>query len=303
MVARLTSRNVAVGQLLMDQTVVAGIGNIYRAELLFRARLDPHTPGRRVPAELARALWDDWAVLLTWGSGGRIVTRDVPGSAADPDGRFWVYHRTGLPCRVSGTPVVVEEMAGRKLYWCRCARSERRASVESQQRAPRAVVLDGDALVAGQAAERVRHQRGLGLEHGGPLVDERYCAPPATAAVSVSTPTVNGSRPTTPRRPAGPASETIPSGPCAWSLNAHDAHPSRAGEDGVEQRAALPRLVGQPPRGVDAQRDAGRQRREHPVQEREPLRAEPVAVGGPVRRRPRLHVELQAVARARSAAR
>ncbi|NUU19551.1 Fpg/Nei family DNA glycosylase [Cellulomonas humilata] len=115
MVARLTSRNVAVGQLLMDQSVVAGIGNIYRAELLFRARLDPHTPGRRVPADVARALWDDWAVLLAEGiRAGAIVTRED----ADPDERFWVYHRTGLPCRVSGTPVVVEQMAGRALYWC-----------------------------------------------------------------------------------------------------------------------------------------------------------------------------------------
>ena len=77
MVQRLTSRNVAVGQLLMDQSVVAGIGNIYRAELLFRARLDPHTPGRRVPAEVARALWDDWAVLLADGiRDGFILTRE-----------------------------------------------------------------------------------------------------------------------------------------------------------------------------------------------------------------------------------
>ncbi len=123
MVRRLTARNVAVGQLLMDQSVVAGIGNIYRAELLFRARLDPHTPGRRVPAEVARALWDDWAVLLDDGiRTGLILTREDQSPAerlaADPTDRHWVYHRTGLPCRVSGTPIVVEEMATRKLYWC-----------------------------------------------------------------------------------------------------------------------------------------------------------------------------------------
>lgn len=113
MIDRLTSRNVAVGQLLMDQAVVAGIGNIYRAELLFRARLDPHTPGRRVPRDLAGALWDDWSVLLAEGiRTGLIVTRD------DPAVPHWVYHRAGLPCLVSGTPVVVEPMAGRHLYWC-----------------------------------------------------------------------------------------------------------------------------------------------------------------------------------------
>ncbi|WP_028045422.1 Fpg/Nei family DNA glycosylase [Cellulomonas sp. URHE0023] len=124
MIDRLTSRSVAVGQLLMDQAVVAGIGNIYRAELLFRARLDPHTPGRRVPSDVAGALWDDWAVLLAEGiRTGVIVTRDLApadriNALTDPTLRTWVYHRTGLPCLVSGTPVVVETMAGRNLYWC-----------------------------------------------------------------------------------------------------------------------------------------------------------------------------------------
>jgi len=125
MVQRLTSRGTPVGQLLMDQAVVAGIGNIYRAELLYRARLDPHVPGRRVPRETARALWDDWSVLLADGiRTGVMLTRedlDEAGRAAalaDPDLRHWVYGRAGEPCRTCGTPVAVEEMAGRKLYWC-----------------------------------------------------------------------------------------------------------------------------------------------------------------------------------------
>lgn len=125
MVQRLTSSGTPVGQLLMDQAVVAGIGNIYRAELLYRARLDPHVPGKRVPRETARALWDDWSVLLADGiRTGVMITRedlDESGRAAalaDPDERHWVYGRAGEPCRTCGTPVVVEEMAGRKLYWC-----------------------------------------------------------------------------------------------------------------------------------------------------------------------------------------
>lgn len=125
MVQRLTARGTPVGQLLMDQAVVAGIGNIYRAELLYRARLDPHTPGKRVPAETARALWDDWSALLADGiATGVMLTRadlDDAGRAAalrDPAQRHWVYGRAGEPCRTCGTPVAVEEMAGRKLYWC-----------------------------------------------------------------------------------------------------------------------------------------------------------------------------------------
>lgn len=125
MVRRLTTRGTPVGQLLMDQAVVAGIGNIYRAELLYRARLDPHTPGKRVPAETARALWQDWSVLLDDGiRTGVMLTRedlDDAGRAvalADPEVRHWVYGRAGEPCRTCGDPVVVEEMAARKLYWC-----------------------------------------------------------------------------------------------------------------------------------------------------------------------------------------
>lgn len=124
-VSRITTRGVAVGQLLMDQSVVAGIGNIYRAELLFRARLDPHTPGRAVPRDVVRALWADWAGLLADGiRDGAMITRedldDVGRAAAlaDPSQRHWVYKRDGLPCRVCGTSVVVEEMASRKLYFC-----------------------------------------------------------------------------------------------------------------------------------------------------------------------------------------
>ncbi len=124
-VQRITARRTPVGRLLMDQAVVAGIGNIYRAELLYRARLDPHTPGTRVPRETARALWDDWALLLADGiRTGVMLTRedlDEAGRAAalaDPALRHWVYGRAGEPCRTCGTPVAVEDMAGRRLYWC-----------------------------------------------------------------------------------------------------------------------------------------------------------------------------------------
>ena len=125
MVRRLRSRGVAVGQLLMDQSVVAGIGNIYRAELLFRARLDPWTPGKQVPPAVALALWQDWARLLPDGiATGVMITREdlTPeqrrAALTDTSLRHWVYGRAGEPCYVCGTPVTVEEMAARKLYRC-----------------------------------------------------------------------------------------------------------------------------------------------------------------------------------------
>lgn len=118
-------RNVAIGQLLMDQEVVAGIGNVYRAELLFRARLDPYRPGKDVPVELLRELWRDWSYLLGVGvETGQMLTMDgLTGDAlerakANRHDRHWVYHRAGQPCRVCGTPIATAEMATRNLYWC-----------------------------------------------------------------------------------------------------------------------------------------------------------------------------------------
>ncbi|WP_125132080.1 DNA-formamidopyrimidine glycosylase family protein [Microbacterium sp. 10M-3C3] len=124
-VTAVRKRATPIGLLLMDQTVVSGIGNVYRAELLFRTRLNPHTPGREVPEEVVRDIWRDWVRLLAIGvETGQMMTMDdldpesYRRAMASRDDRHWVYHRAGLPCRVCGTGIVVEEAAGRKLYYC-----------------------------------------------------------------------------------------------------------------------------------------------------------------------------------------
>ncbi len=117
-----------IALLLMDQAVVSGIGNVYRAELLFRARLNPFTPGRDIPEETVRELWRDWVRLLAIGvETGQMMTMDdltaeqYRAAMAHRDDRHWVYHRTGLPCRICGTAIAMEEIGARKLYWCpRC---------------------------------------------------------------------------------------------------------------------------------------------------------------------------------------
>ncbi|MDR6970335.1 DNA-formamidopyrimidine glycosylase family protein [Leifsonia shinshuensis] len=115
----------SIALLLMDQSVVSGIGNVYRAELLFRARQNPHTPGKKVPEETVRALWRDWVHLLRIGvETGQMMTMDdldeesYRKAMASRDDRHWVYKREGLPCRVCGTNILMEELGGRKLYWC-----------------------------------------------------------------------------------------------------------------------------------------------------------------------------------------
>ncbi|AMM20395.1 DNA glycosylase [Frondihabitans sp. PAMC 28766] len=122
---RVHKTKTVIGLLLMDQSVVSGIGNVYRAELLFRAKLNPYTPGNEVPEETVRAIYKDWSKLLRSGVKlGQMMTMEglskkaYAAALTSRDDRHWVYHREGLPCRVCGTNILMEEAAGRKLYWC-----------------------------------------------------------------------------------------------------------------------------------------------------------------------------------------
>ncbi|MEJ5945206.1 DNA-formamidopyrimidine glycosylase family protein [Pseudokineococcus basanitobsidens] len=124
--ARLARSRTSVAAQLMDQKVVAGVGNVYRAEVLFRVRLDPFAPGTEVGAERARALWDDLVVLLRDGVRRGAIVTTLP--ADRPEGRrrgrvrredaHYVYRRDGLPCRVCGATVLTRELVGRNLFWC-----------------------------------------------------------------------------------------------------------------------------------------------------------------------------------------
>lgn len=124
-VARVRKSATPIGLQLMDQSVVAGIGNIYRAELLFRARLNPHAPGRTVPEAALRKLWKDWAHLLAIGvETGQMLTRDdltteedYRRALASRGARHYVYKRTGQKSPRGRGTVVMEEMGGRTLYW------------------------------------------------------------------------------------------------------------------------------------------------------------------------------------------
>ena len=123
---RLSRSRAPIGGLLMDQSVVAGVGNVYRAEVLFRQGIDPYRPGRDVSEEQFDLLWTDMRSLLKSGfRSGRIITtkpehRERKGAVRRSDAHY-VYRRDGLPCRLCGTEVVWSEMQGRNLFWCpRC---------------------------------------------------------------------------------------------------------------------------------------------------------------------------------------
>lgn len=126
--ARVHRSSAPIGSLLMDQRVFAGVGNIYRAEVLFRQGISPYRPGREVSPDEFDAMWADLVDLMTAGSRrGRIDTvRDehLPRAMRRPPredrhgGEVYVYRRDGRPCHLCGTDVQMADLQGRNLYWC-----------------------------------------------------------------------------------------------------------------------------------------------------------------------------------------
>ena len=121
---RISRSRTSIAALLMDQKVVAGIGNVYRAEILFRHRVDPFLPGNRLQEQTWLELWPDLVTLMRAGvRAGRIVTvraEDRPRKRGPLNRReaVYVYRHTGEPCRICGTEIRTEVVVGRNLFWC-----------------------------------------------------------------------------------------------------------------------------------------------------------------------------------------
>jgi endonuclease-8 len=118
------SSRAPIGALLMDQSVISGIGNIYRAELLFRARLNPFRPGNTIAKRALVKLWKDARDLMRAGMIDRRIVTTRPADRPHPNGKarggetHYVYRRHRLPCFICGTEISRQEFVGRKLYWC-----------------------------------------------------------------------------------------------------------------------------------------------------------------------------------------
>jgi endonuclease VIII len=110
-VRRLRGSRGPVGSALLDQAVWAGVGNAWRSELLFVARLDPATPCADLTDDVARDLWRVTCALLAVGRDAGQVVSDP----SAPDER-WVYKREA--CRSCGAPVRSWTLAGRTAYAC-----------------------------------------------------------------------------------------------------------------------------------------------------------------------------------------
>ena len=116
-----TSRR-AIKTALLDQSLVAGVGNIYADECLFAAGIRPHTPAHRLSmrrlAMLREALLHVLSASIEAGGTTFSDFRHLSGVNGNYGGQAWVYRRAGQPCRRCGSPIRLERLGGRSSHWC-----------------------------------------------------------------------------------------------------------------------------------------------------------------------------------------
>lgn len=112
---------------LLDQRVVAGIGNVYKSEVLFLSGVNPYTPASAIDKVTLERMLDVARALLLAnvhdGTSAQIQTfRNLRRTrrSIDPRHNLWVYGRAGKPCRRCGTPIELRKMGveARSTYWC-----------------------------------------------------------------------------------------------------------------------------------------------------------------------------------------
>jgi endonuclease VIII len=112
---------IQLGDLILDQSVACGPGNVYKSEALFVLSLHPFTPTRALPPEGLEALYRELQAMMrrNLGRPQRVTTTGT----ARKGGPAWVYDRTGRPCLRCGTPIESRRQGSdaRMTYWCpRC---------------------------------------------------------------------------------------------------------------------------------------------------------------------------------------
>ncbi len=107
---------------LLDQSVVAGPGNIYSDESLFLAKINPHTQSGLLSKVQLKRLHESLVEVLrlSIGVGGTTFSdfRDLQGSNGNYGGQAWVYRRGGYPCKICGEKVIRDVIGGRSSHWC-----------------------------------------------------------------------------------------------------------------------------------------------------------------------------------------
>lgn len=116
--ARISKSRTAIGQLIMDQSVMAGIGNIYRSEILWRQHIHPDTPGKALPREAFDRIWADAVALLALGvRSNAIITVDgVKKSKSRYGERVNIFAKE--TCPACAGEIARFEIAGRRAFAC-----------------------------------------------------------------------------------------------------------------------------------------------------------------------------------------
>jgi formamidopyrimidine-DNA glycosylase len=119
---RLEHSKRAIKTALLDQSLVAGVGNIYADECLFAAGIRPQTPANQLDGTRLRRLREALLEVLQASirAGGTTFSdfRHVSGLNGNYGGQSWVYRRAGQPCRRCGEPIRLDRLGGRSSHWC-----------------------------------------------------------------------------------------------------------------------------------------------------------------------------------------
>ncbi|WP_329117292.1 Fpg/Nei family DNA glycosylase [Streptomyces sp. NBC_01465] len=125
---RISRSRTTIAALLMDQKVIAGVGNVYRAEVLFRHGIDPFRPGKDVTRAEWDAMWSDLAALMREGVRNNRIDTVRPEHTPeamnraprvdDHGGEVYVYRRAAMECHLCGTEIRTAPLAARNLFWC-----------------------------------------------------------------------------------------------------------------------------------------------------------------------------------------
>lgn len=110
-----TRQSTSVGEMLLDQKVLAGIGNVYKSELLFLVGINPRTRVGEVDDRQLLDIADKAGSLMASNVGPK--ARSTTGSRARGQ-ETWVYGRSGRPCRRCGAAIEMERQGERVTYWC-----------------------------------------------------------------------------------------------------------------------------------------------------------------------------------------
>jgi formamidopyrimidine-DNA glycosylase len=120
--AKLQKSQRNIKTVILDQVLVAGVGNIYADEALFMSRIHPSTPAGSLKVAQIELLRESIVKVLQLSidQGGTTFSNylNVQGTNGNYGGMAWVYNRTKQPCRVCQTPIEKIRLGGRGTHYC-----------------------------------------------------------------------------------------------------------------------------------------------------------------------------------------